>query len=109
MQRSLIVITLLLCGALSAAALHQHGFLGIFAWPLQSLAGGQIFADLVIALTLVMLWMWKDATASGRQPWPWLVATLAFGSFGPLLYLLTRKSPPAGRQAGAPGSEPGAA
>lgn len=92
MQRRLIVITLILFGALSAAALRQHGFLGIFISPFDSLAGSQIFADLVISLTLVMVWMWHDANATGRNIWPWLVATLAFGSFGPLIYLLTRKS-----------------
>lgn len=26
-----------------------------------------------------------------RNPWPWILATLALGSFGPLLYLLTRR------------------
>jgi hypothetical protein len=43
-----------------------------------------------------MMWMWCDATAQGRNPWPW---TLALGSFGPLLHLLTRP------QAGPAGSE----
>lgn len=51
-----------------------------------------MLADLVIALVLVMGWMWRDAKASGRGIWPWIAITLAFGSFGPLLYLLTRKS-----------------
>ena len=56
MQRTLIVITLVLFAVLSAAAL------------------------------------WHDAKANGRNIWPWIAVTLAFGSFGPLLYLLTRKS-----------------
>ena len=51
-------------------------------------------ADLVIALMLVMVWMWRDAKATGRAIWPWIVATLILGSFGPLVYLLTRKSTP---------------
>lgn len=92
MQRTLLTITLILFGALTTAALWQHGYWGIFASPLQSLAGGQIFADLVIALTLVMVWLARDAKTSGRKAWPWIVATLAFGSFGPLVYLLTRQS-----------------
>ena len=92
MQRTLIVITLVLFGALSAVALIEHGLVGLFTTPLQSLAGQQVFADLVISLTLVMIWMWHDAKATGRNVWPWLIATLAVGSFGPLIYLLTRKS-----------------
>jgi len=95
MQRSLIVLTLVLFGALTGAALWHHGYWGIFAPPFQSLNAGQILADLTIALTLVMIWMWQDAKATGRNVWPWIIATLAFGSFGPLIYLLTRKSPAA--------------
>lgn len=92
MQRTLLIITIILFGALSAAALWQHGFWGIIAPHFQSFGGGQVFADLVIALTLAMVWMWRDAKATGRNPWPWILVTLAAGSFGPLLYLLTRKT-----------------
>lgn len=92
MRRNLIIVTLILFGALSATALWQHGYWGIIAPHFQSFGAAQVFADLVIALVLVMVWMWQDAKANGRNRWPWLVATLALGSFGPLIYLLTRKS-----------------
>lgn len=92
MQRTLITVTLLLFGALTAAALWQHGYWGIIAPHFQSFGGGQVLTDLVISLTLVMVWMWRDAKATGRNVWPWIVTTLALGSFGPLLYLLTRQS-----------------
>ncbi|WP_052050880.1 hypothetical protein [Leptolyngbya sp. KIOST-1] len=93
MQRSLIVITLLLFGALTAVALWQHGYWGILAPNFQSLGAAQVFADLVIALVLVLIWLWHDAKAIGRNPWPWIGVTLAAGAFGPLIYLLTRKAP----------------
>lgn len=93
MQRSLIVFTLILFGALSGIALWHHGYWGIIAPHFQSFGGAQVFVDLVIALVLVMVWMWQDAKTTDRNPWPWLVATLALGSFGPLVYLLTRKAP----------------
>jgi hypothetical protein len=92
MQRILLTITLILFGALTVAALWQHGYWGILAPHFQSFGGGQVFADLVIALTLVMIWMAYDAKAAGRKVWPWIIATLLLGSFGPLLYLLTRKT-----------------
>jgi hypothetical protein len=92
MQRSLLIVTLILFGALSAAALWQHGYFGIFALHFKTFGGAQVLTDLVIALTLVMVWMWHDARATGRNVWPWIAMTLAFGSFGPLLYLLSRKT-----------------
>jgi hypothetical protein len=73
-------------------ALGHHGFRGIFQTIFQSWAGVQVFVDLAIALSLVLLWMWRDAEANGRKVWPWIVITLVAGSFGPLLYLLTRKA-----------------
>ena len=91
MQRTLILVTLVLFGALTGAALWQHGYWGIFEPLLGGFGGAQVLLDLVIALTLVLVWMWRDAQASGRNIWPWIVLTLAAGSFGPLLYLLTRK------------------
>jgi hypothetical protein len=92
MRRNLVLIVLAAFAALTAAALWQTGILGIVDWHVKSFGGGQVFADLVIALTLAMVWMWHDAKARRRNPWPWLIITLVTGSFGPLLYLLTRKT-----------------
>lgn len=94
MQRFLLSVTLVLFGALSAAALAQHGYWGIIAPHFRSTGAGQVFTDLVISLSLAMIWIWHDAKTLGRNAWPWLILTLTAGSFGPLLYLLTRK--PAG-------------
>ncbi len=91
MQRTLLTITLALFGALTAAALWQTGILGIIDWHVKSFGGGQVFADLVIAVSLAMAWMWHDAKATGRNVWPWLALSMVAGSFGPLLYLLTGK------------------
>lgn len=91
MQRTLLILTLIPFTALTALALWNHGFWGILAPHFETFGGGQVFADLVIALTLFMIWMWHDAKATGRNAWPWIALTLAAGSFGPLLYLLTRK------------------
>jgi hypothetical protein len=92
MHRTILILVLACFGTLSAIAMWRHGYLGVFEHQFASLAGLQVLADLGIALGLVMLWMWRDARASGRQALPWIVLTLAAGSFGPLLYLLTRRS-----------------
>jgi hypothetical protein len=93
MQRLLMTTALALLGAVTAAALWQHGYWGILAPHFQSWGGAQVLLDLAIALGLVLTWLWKDARATGRNPWPWLATTLVAGSFGPLLYLLTRRAP----------------
>lgn len=92
MPRVLLIVVLAAFAALTATAVAHHGYLGIFLVPLQTLAGAQVMADLVIALGLVLVWLWQDARAHGRNPLPWVVFTLAAGSFGPLVYLLTRKT-----------------
>lgn len=92
MPRLLILITLVVFGILTGGALWQHGYWGILAPHFQSLGAAQVLTDLVIAMTLVLVWLWRDARRLGRNPWPWVIATLALGSFGPLVYLLTRRS-----------------
>jgi drug/metabolite transporter (DMT)-like permease len=95
MNKPVLLVLLLAFGVLTVAAVMQHGYVGIFEHQLQSLAGLQVLADLGIALLLALAWLWRDARQAGRNPWPWLVLTLAAGSFGPLLYLLSAR-----RQAG---------
>ena len=46
----------------------------------------------LIALGLFLVWMWRDAKAEGRNPWPWILITLATGSIGPLIYLLVYRT-----------------
>jgi hypothetical protein len=92
MKRPLLWIVVVAFTVLSAFALTSHGYWGILEPHFRTFGGAQVFADLVIALSLVMAWMWRDARATGRAIWPWLAFTLVAGSFGPLLYLLTRRS-----------------
>lgn len=91
MKKLLLILALIALGAITAVALWQDGLAGIFAAIAHSYGAMQIFADLVIALTLVMVWMWRDAKNTGRNIWPWIVITLVAGSFGPLLYFITGK------------------
>jgi hypothetical protein len=90
MSRNVLIAILTPFLGLTAVALWQHGYWGIFQPHFESTAGAQVLVDLGIALTLFLAWMWKDAKATGRNPWPWLGLTLTTGSIGPLVYLLTR-------------------
>ena len=88
MKRTLLTITLIAFLILTAIALWHHGYWGIIEPSFKSFGAAQVFADLVIALSLLLIWMWRDARTTGRNPWLWLALTLANGSIGALIYLL---------------------
>ena len=83
-----LLLALVPFSVLSAIAVSRHGYWGILEPHFQSFGAAQVLADLVIALSLFIVWLWHDAKATGRNPWPWIVLTLVAGSFGPLIYLL---------------------
>ena len=86
-RRTLAIVLLIPFSLLTLYAVLEVGYIGIFDYHRHSPAGWQVFADLVVALILVLSWLIVDARKSGRNPWPWVVATLFLGSIGPLLYL----------------------
>ena len=92
MKRIFLLITLVLFLVLTALALWNHGYWGIFEPNFKSFGAAQVFADLVISLTLILVWMWRDAEKSGRNPWPWIFLTMAAGVIGPLVYLILYKA-----------------
>jgi hypothetical protein len=49
-----------------------------------------VLVDLTIALSLVTVWMVRDARQRGQSVAPFVVLTLLLGSVGPLLYLIRR-------------------
>lgn len=90
--RLLVLLAVILAfGALSALALMEAGYLGIFAQHFETYAGMQVLSDLVIVCVLAIVWMVNDAKTSGVTPWPFVVLTLAAGAFGPLFYLVARE------------------
>jgi hypothetical protein len=90
-QKALLGLTLFLFGVLTAITLWHHGYTGVVMYQMQTFAGQQVFSDLSIALTLIMVWMFQDARNLKRNPWGWIALTVFLGSFGPLLYLITRR------------------
>lgn len=93
MNRKQILLSLVFVDflAFSAWVVAEYGFVGTFATILSNLPGIQVFTDLFIALCMVMAWMWTDARKHGLSVAPYLLATLAVGSLGPLAYLIRRE------------------
>ncbi len=87
-MKPVLLAILLPFGAYSLYVIYEVGYVGIFAAVAASPGSLQVAFDLVIACLLISWWMVIDARASGRNPWPYVLITLAAGSFGPLLYLL---------------------
>jgi Terpene cyclase DEP1 len=100
MTRSILILILIPFSVLSAIALWQHGYWGLFEGQFRTWGTRQVLADLLIAVSLAMVWIWYDAKATGRNAWPWIALSLVTGSFGPLLYLLTRRNAPDQPKAG---------
>ena len=85
-------VVLLDFSGLTAYALYHYGIVGVVELETANAVTVTAFADLVIALSLVVLWMWQDARERGVSVAPYVVLTLAFGSVGPLLYLIRREA-----------------
>jgi len=87
-----LAVSATILGLITAAAIAREGFGGMAA-PFDFLWTWQYFADLVVALGIVMAWIWHDCKQRGKQPLPWIIATFLTGSFAPLLYLIVREKP----------------
>ena len=93
MNRTVLILAVVLADflGLSGWALYRHGYVGLFETVLATPAGIQVSTDLVVALALVSLWMWRDARERGISLLPFVVLTATLGSIGPLCYLLRRE------------------
>ena len=92
MNKPLLTVILIVFGVLTAYTLAHYG--GLFPWLAfytQDPASWQIFADLVITMCLLLVFIRRDAQANGRPFWPWAFVCFGTGSFGPLLYFITAK------------------
>lgn len=78
--------------ALTAYAVYVSGYAGFFELVTANWATTTVLADLLIALSLVAVWMWRDAKERGVSALPYLALTATLGSVGPLVYLLRRDS-----------------
>ena len=85
------VVGLVVLGIVTILAFLNGGLASFPEGITHSWATAQIYLDLVIAMVFIVVWMWRDAKASGRNPWPWIIAAFIVGSFSPLVYLWVRE------------------
>jgi len=90
--KPLIALITIVFAILTAFSILDFGVLGIFVEATQNTATLQIFVDLILCALFIILWLRHDTRRTGRNFPLWAIITLAVGAFGPLLYLLTRKS-----------------
>lgn len=76
--------------AYSCYAAQKEGFFGYVPLLSGSLWGVQVGLDLVIALSLFVAWMIRDARERGLPAWPFVATIVPLGSIGALLYLVVR-------------------
>lgn len=87
----LLLLVTVAFGVLTGIALADVGYMGIFEPHFQAWGPAQVFFDLVIVAALGCIWMVRDARSRARNPWPYVLITLAAGSFGILFYLIARE------------------
>lgn len=87
----LLVITIAFA-VLTAFSIIDFGVLAIFTEATQNTATLQIFVDLILCALFIIVWLRHDTRRTGRSFPLWAIIILAIGAFGPLLYLLTRRS-----------------
>ncbi len=75
----------------STQVVIEHGYTGFLTLAANHAWGMQVFIDLVIALSLFGLWMFRDAQERGLVFWPFFLLTLTLGSIGALAYLIMRE------------------
>ena len=99
-MKAILIAIFVLFDVYTCYAMYEVGYFGIWAAGFTNAGSLQLLLDLVIACGLISSWIVMDARANGRNPWPYLVITLAAGSFGPLLYLLFagKRAPIAARE-----------
>ena len=98
---TVLIIVFAAFSALTAVAIHQYSYFGIFEAGFRDSASMQVFFDLAISVSLFGIWMLVDARKRGATVWPYLVAIPAVGSLSPLTYLIVRQwraSEPRGAQ-----------
>ncbi len=92
MNRKQIALSVILADfvALTAYAVYHYGYTAFLTMMTANAITVQVGIDLILALSMVTIWMVRDARARGWSPLPYVLLTLTLGSIGPMLYFIRR-------------------
>ncbi len=90
MRTAFLVVAIALSGAATLYTLDRHGYVAALLYASANPASQLLFVDLAICVSLVCVWMVKDARHRGASVAPFLPLVIFFGPVGSFLYLLTR-------------------
>lgn len=91
MRLPLLVIVLVSFVVFSVLRVADQPFFGFLTLAWNDPWGGQVFVDLVIALSLFLSWARRDAEGRKLPFVPYALLTLLLGSIGALAYLIHRE------------------
>jgi len=90
-KTALLALVLAGFSVLTFEAIATYGYIGYFQALFSNLASIHVSADVLIALTLVFVWMSIDAKERGLPFWRYAALGFFLGSVGPLAYLIHRE------------------
>ena len=95
-ERRLALVAIIGFAVLTIAGIVNDGLPGgaIDAITFNTMSW-QIYIDLVLAIVVLSIWIYRDARQRGTSPWPYIAGGVVAGMFGPLFYLLLRPDAPA--------------
>jgi len=76
--------------ALTGYVIYEYGLVGMLTVTFQNPVSVLLLVDLTISLVMVLGYQSRDAEQNRISIIPYALITLAFGSAGPLLYLIRR-------------------
>lgn len=91
-MKTLLLVALFLAFTIPSTVLViDDGYLGFARLAAREPWALQMLVDLVIACSVFVGWMWRDAPTRGIHRWPYLIAIATVGSIGVLAYLIRRR------------------
>lgn len=91
MRFAILVVILVLFSGFSTLVTLDHGYSGFITLALREPWAMQMLLDLVIAFSLFISWMRRDAATRGLPFWRYAIGTVFLGSIGALAYLVHRE------------------